>query len=355
MIQILEQLAPLQLAKEHLPGDIVDILERLGKTDNIPFNQLYYIAKNCADHYYSKVIKTFVALLKRQFMDRQLLLVNAARSLKFLEDYMDQQALIWKIFQRHEMIPDDIQDLHFHTDDFKSNIEKEFVFLKEATHKNVENFQSSLNLQQTYSAALCSHVNNIYNKLVEIQQQLSHSNQHMNTGDVIQIEAPDFDPDIDEALPVTMDQSTEHQEAQGSVISIQKFAEKTAACRTPASSQQNAQDEDWSDTIPVEIPPQPNQNIEQSISTLLKRCKIDQAEIPQLETDPKEEQSQDLQTYLTHHNTYKESQCIHREYRARLLELDDDRYNQEIDSAYQTYGPLPAQDYILANLASSPC
>ena len=29
-IQILEQLAPLQLAKEHLPGDILDILERLG-------------------------------------------------------------------------------------------------------------------------------------------------------------------------------------------------------------------------------------------------------------------------------------------------------------------------------------
>ena len=48
-IQILEQLAPLQLAKEHLPGDIFDILERLGKADNIPFNQLYYIAENCAD------------------------------------------------------------------------------------------------------------------------------------------------------------------------------------------------------------------------------------------------------------------------------------------------------------------
>ena len=35
-IQILEQLAPLQLAKDHLPGDIIDILERLGKADNIP-------------------------------------------------------------------------------------------------------------------------------------------------------------------------------------------------------------------------------------------------------------------------------------------------------------------------------
>ena len=146
------------------------------------------------DHYYSKVIKTFVALLKCQFVDRQLLLVNTARSLKFLEDYVDQQVLIWKIFQRLETIPDDIQDLHLHIDDFKCSIEKEFTFLKEATHKNMENFQSSLRLQQTYSTALCSHVNNIYNKLAEIQQQLSHPNQHMNTGDMIQIETPDFDP-----------------------------------------------------------------------------------------------------------------------------------------------------------------
>ena len=66
-IQILKQLAPLQLAKDHLPGDIIDILERLGKADNIPHNQLYYIAENCADSYYSKVFQTFVALLKWQF------------------------------------------------------------------------------------------------------------------------------------------------------------------------------------------------------------------------------------------------------------------------------------------------
>ena len=63
-IQILEQLAPLQLTKDHLPGDIIDILKRLGKTDNIPHNQLYYVAKNCVDRYYSKVIETFMLLLK---------------------------------------------------------------------------------------------------------------------------------------------------------------------------------------------------------------------------------------------------------------------------------------------------
>ena len=106
--------------------------------------------------------------------------------------------------------------------------------------------------------------------------------------------------------------------------------------------------------ISVEILPQPNQNIEQNISTIPIQHEIDQAEIPQLETDPKEEQSPDLQTYLTHHNTYEESQCIRREYRARLLELDDNRYYQEINNAYQTYGPLPAQDYIPANQAPGP-
>ena len=267
-IQILEQLTPLQLAKEHLPGDIVDILKRLGKADNIPFNQLYYIAENCVDRYYSKVIKTLVALLKRQFADRQLLLVNTARSLKFLEQYMDRQALIWKIFQRQENIPDNIQDLHFHIDNFKTNIEKEFALLKEGTRKNVENFQSSLNLQQMYSMALCSQVNNIYNKLVEIQQQLPHSTQHMNTGNVIQIEAPDFDPDIDKALPIPTDQNKDHQETQGSVNSTQQSFEKTAKSKTPASSHQDAQDVDWPDAIPVEILPQPNQDIKQNIPIL---------------------------------------------------------------------------------------
>ena len=85
------------------------------------------------------------------------------------------------------------------------------------------------------------------------------------------------------------------------------------------------------------------------------RHETDQIEIPQLETDPEEEeQSQDLQTYLTHHNTYEESQNIRKEYRARLLELNNDRYYQEIDHAYQTYSPLPARDYIPTNQAPGP-
>ena len=177
--------------------DIIDILERLGKADNIPFNKLYYVAENCVDRYYTKVIETFVAIIKRQFPDRQLLLVNTACCLKFLEEYADCQSQIWKIFQKHQTILEDLQDLHFHFNDFKNTLEKDFKFLKEATSRNVQNFQTSLNLQQTYSASLCSHVNNIDGKLSELQRQIQNHHTHMNPVDVIQIEAPDFDPDID--------------------------------------------------------------------------------------------------------------------------------------------------------------
>ena len=42
-LQILKQLVPLKAAKEHLPQDIINILELLGKADNIQFNQLFSI------------------------------------------------------------------------------------------------------------------------------------------------------------------------------------------------------------------------------------------------------------------------------------------------------------------------
>ena len=169
------------------------------------------------------------------------------------------------------MIPDNIQDLHFHLDNFKNGIEKEFAFLKEATWKNIENFQSSLNLQQTYSTSLCLHVNNIYNTLAEIQWQIQHCDPHMNFGDMIQIEAPAFDPDIDEVLPTITDQETNDSVTQGLTTPTLKSAERVIECTTPAPSHQgiDTQEVDWPDAIPVEIPPQPDQQNEQSITIQL--------------------------------------------------------------------------------------
>ena len=118
--------------------------------------------------------------------------------------------------------------------------------------------------------------------------------------------------------------------------------------------QQDVEEVDWLDMIPVEIPPQPDQDIEQNIPVVPTRRETNHNEIPQLESDLDKEEGQfeDLQTYLTHHNTYQESQNICKEYQKRLLDLDDDRYFREIDHVYKTYGPT--QDHIPVNQAPGP-
>ena len=171
----------------------------------------------------------------------------------------------------------------------------------------------------------------------------------MNIGNVIQIDVPDFDPDIDRGLP-----TKEHKETQGSDSLIQQPSEKSDECEAPALLQQDVE-VDWPDAIPVEIPPQPAQDNEQNIPVLPIRHETNLSEIPQLESDIDEEeqgQFEDLQTYLTHHNTYQESQNICKEYRKRLLDLNDDRYYQDIDHVYET--DIPTQDHIPANQAPGP-
>ena len=124
-------------------------------------------------------------------------------------------------------------------------------------------------------------MHDIYNKLAELQRQLHHPNPHMNTGNAIQIEVPDFDPDIDEVIPTTTDQDTNDPGTQGSVTPTQKSAKKVIECRTPAPSHQDidTQEVDRPDVIPVEIPPQPDQHIEQSIPTQPTRCNIDPVDL----------------------------------------------------------------------------
>ena len=107
----------------------------------------------------------------------------------------------------------------------------------------------------------------------------------MNTGDVIQIEAPDFDPDIDEALPISAAQRTNDPTTQGLVTPALKSAERVIECRTPAPSHTDidTQEVGWPDVIPVEIPPQYDQQNEQSIPTEPTYLNLGPAKIPQLD------------------------------------------------------------------------
>ena len=247
--------------------------------------------------------------------------------MKFLEEYADRQALIWKIFSKQQNIPDKISNLHLHIDNFN--------FLKEVTHKNIKNFLASLSSQQTYSVALGSHINNIYHKISELQQQLPHPTQHMNTGDILQINAPEFNLDIDGGPTMK-----EHGEIQGSNNPIQHCVEETKKSEAPALSQQVEGEVDWPETVPVEIPPQSAQDNDYNISVVSTWPETNYSDIPELESASNEEeegQFEDIQTYLDHHNTYEESQNIRKEYTKGLLDLDDERYYRDIDHMYDNY------------------
>ena len=154
-----------------------------------------------------------------------------------------------------------------------------------------------------YSSSLCAHVNNIYTKLSELHRQIQKHPMHMNQGDTIQIEAPDFDPDINEIFSLSTDEKHNKIWTQGTPSPASEATEPEDNNSAPAitSQQLPSQDTDWLDTVPIEIPTQ-------------AQYTSDSFEIPNLEENSEEEQFANLDSYLAHHNTYEASQHIHQEY-----------------------------------------
>ena len=179
-----------------------------------------------------------------------------SHSLKFLEEYSDRQTEILKIFHKHHNIPDQLEDLHLHFDDFKTSLETEFKHLKEVTSHNVQNIQTSLRLQQTYSSTLCSHVNNIYSKLSELQKHIHHHCMYSHQGDTVQIEAPEFDPDIDGYSPVSTEERHKIAPVQGTLATIPEVSEPeddNSIAPGTKKDQQTYQETKWPDTPPMQI------------------------------------------------------------------------------------------------------
>ena len=80
---------------------------------------------------------------------------------------------------------------------------------------------------------------------------------HMNQGDILQIEAPDFDPDIDGVTSPSTDEKPNELMIQGTLSPIPEVTEpEDDNSLTPATTiqQLTSQETDWLDTIPVQIP-----------------------------------------------------------------------------------------------------
>ena len=97
------------------------------------------------------------------------------------------------------------------------DLKPQFSFLKEATSRNVENLQQAVTVQQTYTTNLCGHVNVIFSRFTKVENDIQKLTEKFTTEqDTVQIDAPDFDPNIDGPNP----QRVHHNTA---VVSVQKL------------------------------------------------------------------------------------------------------------------------------------
>ena len=79
----------------------------------------------------------------------------------------------------------------------------------------------------------------------------------MNQGDTVQIEAPDFDPDIDGVTSPSTDEKPNELMIQGTLSPIPEVTEpEDDNSLTPEATIQEltSQETDWPDDIPVQIP-----------------------------------------------------------------------------------------------------
>ena len=132
--------------------------------------------------------------MKSSFTNRQTILVDIARVLKFLESYGTRQTKLWKVLTKYDTLPD-----HFH--DLQTTLQTEFDLLKKATLKNIKQLQGTINLQQTYTTSLCSHINTIHTKLVQLEKRIqTHCLYPHSQIDAVQIDAPEYDSDFTDRL-----------------------------------------------------------------------------------------------------------------------------------------------------------
>ena len=93
---------------------------------------------------------------------------------------------------------------HFHN--LKTTFQAKFNLLKQVTWNNIQNIYEAVQSQQAYMTVLSGHINTLYTKMVHLDKQVQiHCLYPHPQSDVIQLNAPDYDPDIDRDLDPATD------------------------------------------------------------------------------------------------------------------------------------------------------
>ena len=264
--------------------------------------------------------------MKNSFHDRQLVLVNSARALKFLESYTARQAKLWKVLSKYHSLPD-----HFH--DLKTTLQAEFNLLKKAPSKNIENIQEAVQSQQAYTTALCSHINSLYTKLVQLDKQVqTHCLYPHPQLDVVQLNAPDYDLDIDrQSDPVIDSQSSNAKSVKEDTMPNTSNSEQHAALSMDTNRPQPQPSSALDD---IDHPGYQDETHSRAEHPSDYHPQLE--DIPELETDEENwEEGQFVDVDLIdHHNTTEESDKIHHKYSAHFEKVTEQDYSPYHDTMF---------------------
>ena len=221
--------------------------------------------------------------------------------------------------EKYHLVPDSLE-----------NLQSQFSFLKQATSKNVEYLQQEITVQQTYTANLCTYIHNILPRITKLEEAILQLEQKFTTEqDIVQINVPEFNPDIDGPNSPRAHNNTAVVSVQEQLASpkldisdVTDFQGENTHRDLPDPTYNNSEESHGYDNFPQHV-----QNYTTEQCQITSGDSIESEEIPQLEENWDNGQFTDADTNLINrHNTHSESERIRREYTQHLLDLSDNQY-----------------------------
>ena len=223
------------------------------------------------------------------------------------------------MLSKYHNLPD-----HFH--DLKTTLQAEFDLLKTATLQNIQNICKAVQSQQAYMTVLSGHINTLYTKLVHLDKQVQiHCIYPHPQSEVIQLNAPDYDPGIDrDPNPITDVQAPNA-----------KSGKEDTSTGTPKSEDHTTIPPitNTPEHQPSEVSPDINSNELDNIEEQRAEHPSDHfpqlEDIPELETDKEnwDDGQFDEAELLYNHNSTEESDRICREYSAYFEKVEHQEYS----------------------------
>ena len=286
-------------------------------------------------------------IIKWSATDHQIVLVNMARALKYLEDFGQRQSQLFKVLEKYHLLLDNFE-----------NLQSQFGFLKQATSKNIEHLQQAINVQQTCTATICTYIS-ILPHITKLEQTIQQLQQKITTEqDTVQINAPDFNPDIDGPHPPRSHTNTvvvvsvqEHfTPSEPDVLDASESqAEDNTAGESSNFIYSNSEESHGYDDFSQDI-----QNHTTEQNQITPEYRDDSEEIPELEENWDNGQFADTETSLiTRHNTHSESERIRRDYTQQLLDLSDNQYYEKETPVTHLQYSSPNPDYYSLQIRKS--